>query len=171
MTDNSDIFEDRRGEDLAKDSNTVNATFSNHICVSEVSVQKTALNRKDSNVVQFEVSYTTPNGSDVLTPDGKKLVSRSGENSTTILEPTMLCNVQGIQFKILKTSDGNPPVYLRLIVMGCYAPSKLFLIKKLYSNLFYLIFLVDVVFVTTTPKPTRPSKPTGCKIFTFINIK
>ncbi len=124
LSDLSRIYENMRGEDLTQAPYIVNANFNNHICVSEVLVQRTATGRNDSNVAQIEISYTTANGTNVLMHDGKVLTLQSSDNNPTIIERSIRCNIQGIQFKILKTTDQKPPSFVRLMVIGCYAPSK-----------------------------------------------
>ena len=124
FSDLSRIYEGMRGEDLTQAPYIVDANFNNLICVTDVSVQRTAPGRNDSNVAQIQISYTTSNGTNVLASDGKVLVLQSPDNNPTITEQSLRCNIQGIQFQILKTTDQKPPSFVRLIVDGCYAPSK-----------------------------------------------
>jgi hypothetical protein len=113
-----------RGENLTQEPYIINVNFNNPICVTDVLAQRTAPGQSDSNVAQIGISYKTTNGTDVLTPDGKILVLQSPDDDPIIKEQSLRCNIQGIQFQILKTTDQKPPSFVRLIVDGCYAPSK-----------------------------------------------
>ncbi len=124
LSDFSRIYENMRGEDLTQQPYTINFNFNNQICVSEVLLQRIAPNRNDSNVAKIAISYTTSNGSYVLTSDGQKLVLQSPDNDPTIREQTLRCNIQGIQLTILNMTNNKRPAFVRVLVIGCYGPSK-----------------------------------------------
>jgi hypothetical protein len=139
FSDFSQIYENMIGENLTREPYIINANFNDQICVSDVFVQKKATNRADSNVAKIEISYRTSNGSDVLTSDGKILVLQSPDTEPIVREQSLRCNIQGIRIKILNTIDQKQPSFVRLEVIGCYAPSKqLFSLKnQIYSSIKY----------------------------------
>ncbi len=128
FSDFSNIYEDMKGENLTQAPYIINFNFNNHICVSEVDIQTQTTRYKDfnSNVAKIEVSYTTPNGSDVFTSNGEKLLLQSPDNNPTIYEQPMRCNIQGIKLQILNITNQKQPSNVRVRVLGCYAPGKLF---------------------------------------------
>jgi hypothetical protein len=124
LSDFSRAYENMRGENLTTSGPyTINMVFNNLVCVSDVLVQRTASDRKTSNVVQIEVKYRTSNGSELKAPDGAAVVLRSLENDPTITEKSLRCNIQGIDVKVLKTADNEKPSSVRLMVTGCYPTS------------------------------------------------
>ena len=126
LSDFSRAYENMRGENLTTTGPyTINMVFNNHVCVSDVLVQRTAPDRKTSNVVQIEITYTTSNGTTMRTSEGKTLVLRSPDNDPTITEKSLRCDVKGIDVKVLKTDDNATPSFVRLMVIGCYGPSSL----------------------------------------------
>ncbi|CAF4275432.1 unnamed protein product, partial [Rotaria sp. Silwood2] len=121
LSDFSRAYENMRGEDLTTEGPyIINLFFNNHICVSDVLVQRTALGRQPSNVAKIEVSYKTSDKTDLKTSDGKTIVIQSPDDNPTVTENQLRCNIQGIDVKILKTTDQNKPSFVRLMVIGCY---------------------------------------------------
>jgi hypothetical protein len=126
FSDFSRIFEGSPGENLTVAPYIINVNFKNLICVTKSLVQRQAYGRKDSNVAQIQITYTTTNGTSVLGSDGKVLTLTSPDDDPTIVEPSVRCNIEGIQFTILKTTDKLQPLFVRLMVIGCFAPGKHF---------------------------------------------
>ncbi|CAF4894723.1 unnamed protein product [Rotaria sp. Silwood1] len=123
FSDFSRAYENMRGEDLTTEGPyIINLFFNNHICVSDVLIQRTAPGRKISNVAKIEVSYKTSNKTDLKTSDGNTIVLQSPDDNPTVTENQLRCNIQGIDVKILKTTDQNKPSSVRLMVIGCYGP-------------------------------------------------
>ncbi|CAF4215767.1 unnamed protein product, partial [Rotaria magnacalcarata] len=122
FSDFSRAYENMRGENLTEKPYIINMFFNNAICVSDVLVQRTAPGQKTSNVAQIEVSYKTPENTDLTTADGNLIVLQSPANNPTVTESQLRCNIQGIEVTILATTDQNPPSFVRLIVDGCYGP-------------------------------------------------
>lgn len=123
LSDLSRIYENQRGEDFLVSPYVVNLNFNNPICVTDVLVQRTASNRSTSNAAKIAVRYRTTNGTDSVGPDGRPLVLQSPDNNPAITENSLRCDIQGIQVTILNTTDQRPPSFVRLMVIGCYAPS------------------------------------------------
>ena len=125
FSDLSRIYENQRGEDFLVSPYVVNLNFNNPICVTDVLVQRTAPNRNTSNVAKIAVRYRTANGSNLVTADGRPRVSQSPDNNPTVTEDSLRCDIQGIQVTILNTADQRQPSFVRLMVIGCYAPSNI----------------------------------------------
>ncbi|CAF0925338.1 unnamed protein product [Rotaria sordida] len=122
FSDFSRAYENMQGEKLTEEPYIINAFFSNPICVSEVRVQQEAPRYKPSNIAKIEVSYKTSDKTDLKTSDGNKIVLQSPDDNATVIENQLRCNVQGVDVKILKTTDENKPSFVRVMVLGCNAP-------------------------------------------------
>jgi hypothetical protein len=144
-SDFSRAYEDMRGENLQLEPYIINAFFNNLICVSEVRVQRTAPARNTSNVAKIEIHYKTSNGTDVKNSDGTTLVLQSPDDNPTINEESLRCNIQGIIVKILNTTDQKPPSFVRLMVEGCYGPSKSFLFNNKRISFLLNIFSPNTI--------------------------
>lgn len=120
LSDFTRAYENARGENLTTSGPyTINLVFNSLVCVTDVLVQRTALDRKTSNIVQIEVTYRTSNRTELKTSDGTIVTLRSPENDPTITEKSLRCNIQGIDVKVLKTADNDKPSFVRLMVIGC----------------------------------------------------
>ena len=125
FSDFSHAYENMRGENLIGERPyIINLFFNSRICVSDVLVQREAPGRQTSNVAQIEISYRFSNKSKLTTTDGNTLVIRSPDNHPIVTENQFRCNIQGIDVKILKTTDEKYPSFVRLMVFGCYGLSK-----------------------------------------------
>lgn len=130
FSDFSRAYENMRGEQLTTDGPyIINLFFNNEVCISDVLIQRAAPGHQTSNVEKIEISYKTGNKTDLKNPDGTLLVLQSPDSDPTVTESQLRCNVQGINVKILKTTDNNKPSFVRLMVLGCSASSN----KKLYE--------------------------------------
>ena len=128
FSDFSRAYQNMRGENLITSGPyIINIFFNNHICVSDVIVQRTAPGRDTSNVEQIEISYKSSDRTELKNPDGTSLVLRSPIDNPTVTDDPIRCKVQGIDVRVLKTTNANKPSFVRLMVIGCYAPSKLYL--------------------------------------------
>lgn len=125
LSDLSRIYEGQRGEDFLVAPHVIELNFNNPICVTDILVQRTAPSRTASNAAKIAVRYRTSNGTNVVTPDGRPLVLQSPDNNPTITEDSLRCDIQGIQVTILNTTDQRQPSFVRLMVIGCYAPSNI----------------------------------------------
>lgn len=120
-----------RGENLTGTGPyTINVVFVNHVCVSEVVIQREAPNQGASNVGQIEVGYKNVNGSDMRTSTGDPLVLQSPRNNPIVSESTPRCNVQEIDIRILNTNDNRNPYNVRVLVNGCLAPCKFVILRQ-----------------------------------------
>ena len=125
FTDFSRAYENMRGENLTLNGPyTINIQFKNHICVSEIIIQKFAQNQPSSNVAQIEVTYKSFNGTDLRALNGSTLLFKSSEKDPIIVEMQPRCGVHGMDIQIMKTDDNKNPKNVRVMVMGCYAPRK-----------------------------------------------
>ena len=129
-SDFSRAYENMRGEDLTTAGPyIINMFFNNHICVSDVLVQRTSPGRQTSNVAMIQVTYKTSDNTYLKTSDGNTIVLQSPSDNPIVTEDQLRCNIQGIDVAILKTTDQKKPSFVRLIVDGCYAPSKTVLLE------------------------------------------
>ena len=147
----------------------VNVNFNSPICLTESLVQVTAPNRRNSNVAQIQITYTTSNGTNVLGSNGKVLTLTSPDNNPTIIEPSLRCDVQGIQFTILKTTDKLSPSFVRLMVIGCYAPSNKN--RKIVIHSFIFFFLVMTILPAAATTTTEAAAVTRKKFHSEKNEK
>jgi hypothetical protein len=128
FSDFSQAYEGLAGEKLtAPGPFIINAVFVSSICVSEVLIQRTALNRKTSNVLKIQVTYKMTNGTDVTNPNGTLVTLSSPDNDPTVIESSIRCDVKEVDVQILNTTGNADPTAVRVMVVGCVAPGKLFL--------------------------------------------
>jgi hypothetical protein len=126
FSDFSRAYENMRGENLTSTGPyTINVVFANQVCVSEVLIQQEAPGRSSSNVAQIEIVYKNFNDTNVRAPNGEILVLKSSRDTPRITENQPRCNIQGIDIRILSTSNNAFPYNVRAMVMGCSATRKL----------------------------------------------
>lgn len=134
FSDFTRAYENKRGEKLTGNAPyLINIVFKNHICVSNVLVQQNAPGQQPSNVAKIEVSYKVNDTTPLTTADGQPIVLQSADNEPIVRENQIRCGIHGIDVQILKLAYGDKPSNVRLIVMGCFEPSKqtwLMFIKK-----------------------------------------
>ena len=128
FSDFTQAYEGLAGEKLTSPGPfIINAIFVNSICVSEVLIQRTAPNRKTSNVLKIKVTYKMANGTDITNPNGTLLTLSSPDNDPTVIESSVRCDITEVDVQILNTTGNADPTAVRVMVVGCLSPGKLFL--------------------------------------------